>query len=278
MSESTADFPGIDFSLPAAGVLAAAHEIGMRCATVWVQAHGAQPLPAEVPAAIAHWSTRARAAWRKGLDAGLQTVGGAPSPSAAAVPQQGALVGYARVSTQDQTTAPQLDALRRAGCSRVFEETASGAQRDRPELAHALDYMRPGDTLVVWRLDRLARSLKQLIETVEALESRAIGFRSITEAIDTTTAGGRLVFHVFGALAEFERAMIRERTRAGLDAARARGRVGGRPRSLSQEDIEVARTLLSNQDITVDSVARRLGVSPSTLYRHLPGGRGALGE
>ena len=187
-------------------------------------------------------------------------------------------VGYARVSTQDQTPALQLDALKAAGCERVFQEKASGAQRDRPELAVALDYMRGGDTLVVWKLDRLARSMKQLIETVEKMEARQIGFRSLTEAIDTTTAGGRLVFHVFAALAEFERSVIRERTTAGLAAARARGRKGGRPRSLTEKDIAAARAMLSNPDITVDEVARRLGVGPATLYRHLPGGRSGIGE
>jgi len=129
-------------------------------------------------------------------------------------------VGYARVSTQDQKPELQLDALTAKRCERVFEEKASGAQRDRPELKAALDYMRQGDTLVVWKLDRLARSMKQLIETVEDLDKRGIGFRSITEAIDTTTPGGKLVFHIFGALAEFERSIIRERTKAGLKAAR----------------------------------------------------------
>ena len=188
------------------------------------------------------------------------------------------LVGYARVSTQDQTPALQLDALKAAGCDRVFQEKASGAQRDRPELAAALDYMRAGDTLVVWKLDRLARSMKQLIETVEKMEGRQIGFRSLTEAIDTTTAGGRLVFHVFAALAEFERSVIKERTTAGLAAARARGRKGGRPRALSEKDIAAARAMLSDPEITVDEVARRLGVGPATLYRHLPGGRGGIGE
>jgi DNA invertase Pin-like site-specific DNA recombinase len=128
----------------------------------------------------------------------------------------------------------------------------------------------------IWKLDRLARSLKQLIETVEALSARDVGLHSLTEAIDTTTAGGRLVFHVFGALAEFERGVIRERTRAGLDAARARGRVGGRPPALSAEDLAVAKVLLRAPGITVEQAAKRLGVAPSTLYRHLPGGRGGL--
>jgi DNA invertase Pin-like site-specific DNA recombinase len=186
------------------------------------------------------------------------------------------LIGYARVSTQDQNPALQLDALKAAGCEKVFVEKASGAQRDRPELMAALDYVRSGDSLVVWKLDRLARSLKQLIETVELLGSRGIGLRSLTEAIDTTTAGGKLVFHVFGALAEFERSIIRERTKAGLDAARARGKKGGRPPSMSGKDIAAAKALLADPDITVEEVAKRLNVAPSTLYRHLPGGRGAV--
>ena len=188
------------------------------------------------------------------------------------------LVGYARVSTQDQNPGLQLDALGAAGCERVFVEKASGAQRDRPELMAALGYVRAGDTLVVWKLDRLARSLKQLIETVERLAVREIGLRSLTEAIDTTTAGGKLVFHIFGSLAEFERSIIRERTRAGLDAARARGRKGGRPPALSEKDLIAAKALLANADITVEDVARRLKVAPSTLYRHFPGGRGAIKE
>jgi DNA invertase Pin-like site-specific DNA recombinase len=138
--------------------------------------------------------------------------------------------------------------------------------------------MREGDTLVVWRLDRLARSIKQLIETVEGLEARKGGFRSLTEAIDTTTTGGRLIFHIFAALAEFERSVIRERTRAGLEAARARGRKGGRPRSLDAADLAAARAMLRDPSITVEEVAKRLKVGPATLYRHLPGGRSALEE
>jgi DNA invertase Pin-like site-specific DNA recombinase len=185
------------------------------------------------------------------------------------------LVGYARVSTQDQELALQLDALTAAGCERVFTEKASGAQRERPQLQAALDYMRPGDTLVVWKLDRLARSLQQLIATVEALGGRGVGRRSLTEAIDTTTSGGRLVFHIFASLAEFERGIIRERTMAGLQAARARGRKGGRPPALSDKDLAAAKALLRDPDITVAEVARRLGVVPSTLYRHLPRARSA---
>jgi DNA invertase Pin-like site-specific DNA recombinase len=185
------------------------------------------------------------------------------------------LIGYARVSTQDQNPALQLDALKRGGCEKTFTEKASGAQRDRPELRAALDFMRKGDTLVVWKLDRLARSMRQLIETIEDLEGRGIGFRSLTEAIDTTTSGGRLVFHIFAGLAEFERSIIQERTRAGLAAARERGRLGGRPPALSKEDLAAAKALLRDPAITIEQVARRLGVAPSTLYRHLPGGRSA---
>ena len=186
------------------------------------------------------------------------------------------LVGYARVSTQDQDLALQREALTTAGCEKLFTEKASGAQRDRPALQAALHYTRSGDTLVVWKLDRLARSLKQLIETVEELEERKIGLRSLTEAIDTTTSGGKLVFHVFAALAEFERGLIRERTSAGLDAARAQGRTGGRPPAMKAADLAAARALLRDPEITVANAAKRLGVAPSTLYRHLPGGRGAL--
>ncbi len=186
------------------------------------------------------------------------------------------LVGYARVSTQDQKPGLQIDALSRAGCEKIFEEKASGAQRERPQLVAALDYMREGDTLVVWKLDRLARSLKQLIETVEMLEERGVNFRSLTESIDTTTPTGRLAFHVFAALAEFERSVIRERTSAGLRAARERGRVGGRPRSLTDADIAAARALLADPSITAREVARRIGVSVSTLYKYLPAARATI--
>lgn len=186
------------------------------------------------------------------------------------------LVGYSRVSTQDQNPELQLDALNAAGCEKIFTEKMSGAKRDRPELLAALEYVRAGDTLVVWKMDRLARSLKQLIETIEELETREIGFRSLTESIDTTTSSGKLVFHIFGALAEFERSIIRERTMAGLASARARGRFGGRPKRLSEEDLAVAKAMLSDPKITVEQVAERLGVAASTLYRYLPGGRGNL--
>jgi len=181
------------------------------------------------------------------------------------------LIGYARVSTQDQKPQLQLDALKGAGCERIFEEKASGAQRERPALKEALTFLREGDTLVVWKLDRLARSLRQLIDTIEALEERGIGLRSLTESIDTTTSGGRLVFHIFGALAEFERSIIRERTVAGLASARARGRLGGRPRAMSPEDIAVAKTLLANSEISVKEIAGRVSDLVEIPWRRVPG-------
>jgi DNA invertase Pin-like site-specific DNA recombinase len=186
------------------------------------------------------------------------------------------LLGYARVSTLDQNPDLQVKALKGAGCKRLFVEKASGAQRDRPELMAAIAYAREGDTVVVWKLDRMARSLKQLIETVESLESRGIGFKSLTESIDTTTSGGRLVFHIFAALAEFERSIIRERTLAGLAAAKERGARPGRKPSLDANDIEAAKALLAKGELTVAEVAGRLGVAPSTLYKHIPAARAVI--
>jgi|SRR5208337_1036609 len=185
----------------------------------------------------------------------------------------GSKLGYARVSTLDQNLALQQGALKEAGCVKIFIEQMSGAVMERPALAEALEYARSGDILIVWKLDRLARSMKQLIETIESLRLRGIGFRSLTEAIDTTTPQGVLVFHMFSALAEFERALIRERTRAGLKAAKRMGRTGGRPAKLTEDDLDVARTLLANPDITVADVADRIGFSPATLYRHIPAAR-----
>src|SRR5512143_2709496 len=182
------------------------------------------------------------------------------------------LIGYARVSTQDQTLDLQKDALQKAGCDRIFTDTASGAKAERTGLDEALSYVRPGDTLVVWRLDRLGRSLKHLIETITALNDRKIGFKSITEAIDTTTSGGKLIFHIFGALAEFERDIIRERTQAGLTAARARGRKGGRPKALTPKTVEQALTLYNAKTHTIDEICRTLNVSRATLYRYLKTG------
>jgi DNA invertase Pin-like site-specific DNA recombinase len=186
------------------------------------------------------------------------------------------LVGYARVSTRDQTPALQTEALTSAGCERVFTEQASGAKRDRPELRAALDYIRRGDTLVVWKLDRLARTVRQLVDTARDLDERGIGLRVLTQQIDTTTAGGRLAFHVFAAVAEFERELALERTHAGLATARALGRRGGRKPSMRDAEIKRARAMLADPTITVQDVAQQLGIAVSTLYRHLPGGRGSI--
>ncbi len=186
-------------------------------------------------------------------------------------------IGYARVSTNDQNPQSQIDELTRYGCDKIFVEHASGTKADRIELSKLIEYAREGDSIVVWKMDRLARSLKQLIQTIEDLEARNIGFVSITEAMDTTTPGGKLIFHVFGALAEFERGIITERTKAGLKAAKARGRLGGRPPAISPNDLNVAQAMLSDSTISFAEVARRMGVSSSTLYRHIPGGRVSTG-
>jgi DNA invertase Pin-like site-specific DNA recombinase len=179
------------------------------------------------------------------------------------------LIGYARVSSVDQSLSLQLDALAQMGCERVFREKASGALHARPELERMLDHLREGDTLVVWRLDRLGRSLKHLMELIGELEERGVAFHSVTEGIDTSTAGGKLVFHVFGALAEFERELIRERTQAGLAAARARGRRGGRPRVMTAEKLQVARSMYESKNHTLAAIAATVGVSRATLYRSL---------
>jgi len=181
-------------------------------------------------------------------------------------------IGYARVSTHEQTLALQQDALGKAECGRVFTDTASGAKADRPGLGEALDFVRSGDTLVVWKLDRLGRSLPHLIETIAGLQERGIGFKSLTEQIDTTTSGGKLIFHVFAALAEFERDVIRERTQAGLAAARARGRTGGRPPSSSLSDarkVALAQKLYDDTTNSIDDICKTLRVSRSTLYRYI---------
>jgi len=180
------------------------------------------------------------------------------------------LIGYARVSALDQTLALQPDALTAAGCEKIFTDKASGSQTDRPGLSDALWQLRKGDTLVVWRLDRLGRTLEHLIETIRHLESQGIHFKSLQEQIDTTTSGGKLVFHVFGALAEFERDLIRERTHAGLQAARARGRLFGRPKALTPRKIEQLRTLAKDDQNTVTEICQTLGISKATYYRYLP--------
>lgn len=179
-----------------------------------------------------------------------------------------ALIGYARVSTADQNPDLQRDALAAVGCARVFEDEASGARADRPGLAQALDYLRDGDTLVVWKLDRLGRSLPHLIETVASLAAKGVGFRSLTEAIHTTTPGGRLVFHLFGALGEFERDLIRERTRAGLAAAAVRGRKGGRKPVATPDRIDRARAMIA-RGLSVREAAARLRIGKTALYAAL---------
>ncbi|WP_072691542.1 recombinase family protein [Rhodococcus marinonascens] len=178
------------------------------------------------------------------------------------------LLGYARVSTSDQDPALQHDALTAAGCFRVWTDTASGTKTQRPHLDAVLDALRPGDTLVVWRLDRLGRSLPHLIELITTLGDRGIGFRSLTETIDTSTPGGKLVFHMFGALAEFEHNLIKERTTAGLAAARARGRIGGRPPTLTPAKRRQALKMRED-GVSVGEIAEVLGIGRSTLYRTL---------
>lgn len=178
------------------------------------------------------------------------------------------LVGYARVSTDDQNLDLQTDALTNAGCEQLFSDKLSGTVTNREGLAKALAYVRPGDTLVVWKLDRLGRTVKGLIEFVDQLKEREVQFRSLTDGIDTSTTAGRFFFHVMAALAQMERELIRERTNAGLAAARARGRLGGRKPKLDASKLESARTLLAAK-VEVGVVAKNLGVSRTTLYRAL---------
>ena len=182
------------------------------------------------------------------------------------------LIGYARVSTTEQTLASQLDTLKQAGCTKIFTDTASGATAIRAGLTEALSYARAGDVLVVWRLDRLGRSLRHLIETITDLNNKNIGFKSITENIDTTTPGGKLIFHIFGALAEFERDIIRERTKAGLQAARARGKTGGRPKAATLNDpkkVAMAQALYSDPKNAIADICKTLRISRATLYRYV---------
>jgi DNA invertase Pin-like site-specific DNA recombinase len=179
------------------------------------------------------------------------------------------LIGYARVSTEEQNLDSQRDALKQAGCERIFTDHISGTKACRPGLEEALSHLRSGDTLVVWRLDRLGRSLRHLIDTVTDLQDKGVGFKSLTEAFDTTTSGGKLVFHIFGALAEFEREIIRERTRAGLQSARRRGRNGGRRKKLSDKQVEMARSLYASKTPTVDEICKTLGIGRTTFYRYI---------
>jgi DNA invertase Pin-like site-specific DNA recombinase len=180
-------------------------------------------------------------------------------------------IGYARVSTLDQNLNLQLDALKKAECSKIFTDTASGAKAERKGLEDALNYVRAGDALVVWRLDRLGRSLKDLIERLTELANRNIGFKSVTENIDTTTSGGKLIFHIFGALAEFERDLIRERTNAGLAAARTRGKKGGRPRSPLSEGqrLQIAKNMYEDKTMPVEDIYKSLHIPRSTFYKYV---------
>jgi DNA invertase Pin-like site-specific DNA recombinase len=184
------------------------------------------------------------------------------------------LIGYARVSTHDQTLNLQQDALQKAGCNKIFTDTASGAKTERKGLEEALRYVCTGDTLIVWRLDRLGRSLPHLITTLTGLEEGGIGFKSLTENIDTTTSGGKLIFHIFGALAEFERNLIKERTQAGLTAARARGRRGDRPKVLTGRQLSVAQDLYDRRH-PITEILQTLKISKATLYRALKTGERA---
>jgi len=179
------------------------------------------------------------------------------------------LIGYARVSTDDQNLDLQRDALTQAGCERITEDRLSGAKAERPGLTLALEYARNGDVLVVWRLDRLSRSLKDLIEMVTLLESKGISLKSLHEAIDTSSSSGKLIFHIFGALAEFERNLIRERTQAGLTAARARGRRGGRPRALDLDKRALAVKLYDEKEHTISQICQMMGISKPTLYKYV---------
>lgn len=181
------------------------------------------------------------------------------------------LIGYARVSTDDQNLDLQKDALEKAGCEKIFEDHISGSRSDRPGLSQMTSTLREGDVVVVWRLDRLGRSLKDLIDLVGKFEESGISLKSLQESIDTSTSGGRFFFHIFGALAEFERNVIRERTQAGLIAARARGKKGGRKEALNESKKKVAIKLYHEREHTVDEICRMMGISKPTLYRYLRG-------
>jgi DNA invertase Pin-like site-specific DNA recombinase len=178
-------------------------------------------------------------------------------------------IGYARVSTEDQHLHMQEDALKNAGCEEVFTDIASGTKSQRPGLEKALTYLREGDTLVVWKLDRLGRSMQHLIQTIKNLVEKKIGFKSLQESIDTTTSGGKLIFHIFSALAEFERDLIVERTEAGLKAARARGRMGGRPALLNKRQISKLKQHYKNGNITVTEICKIFHISRPTFYNYL---------
>ncbi len=178
-------------------------------------------------------------------------------------------IGYARTSTSDQCLDLQIDELKKAGCEKIYSDVASGSKSDRPELKLALANLRKDDVLVVWKMDRLGRSLKHLLDTVTVLQARGVGFRSLTQNLDTTTAGGMLIFHVFGAVAEFERELIRERTRAGLDSARSRGRLGGRPKAMDPKKEELVSSLYDSKKLSIAAICETAKISKATLYRYI---------
>jgi DNA invertase Pin-like site-specific DNA recombinase len=179
------------------------------------------------------------------------------------------LVGYVRVSTVEQNNNLQKDALKKAGCKKIFSDSVSGVKAERPGLEAALDFMRKGDILVVWRLDRLGRSIQDLLSIVSRLELKETAFKSLTEAIDASTSTGRLIFHIFGAMAEFERNLIRERTCAGLMAARARGRVGGRPKKLNASKVELVKKLYKDRKHSIKQISEMVGISRSSIYNYI---------
>src|SRR5215213_5906856 len=181
-------------------------------------------------------------------------------------------IGYARVSTHEQTLDLQRDALKKAGCEQIFTDTVSGTKEERKGLREALSHLRQRNTLVVWRLDRLGRSLRHLIDTITSLQERDVGFKSLQENIDTTTSGGKLVFHIFGALAGFEREIIRERTTAGLKSARSRGKVGWRPKALTLKEVQMLRNMASDRSLAVSDICKTLGIGRTTFYRYVKAG------
>ncbi len=279
---ATNAFKGIGFTLPQKSRLKVAADIGVECGNAWYEREGNRAFldSRYYPDEIEGWSSRAKDAWRQAaLGTWLDRKDDVAKKELASPASKIILIGYQRVSTDDQHLHLQRDALVKAGVdpSRIYEDKLSGAKTNRPGLEHAIRAAREGDVLVVWRLDRLGRSLKDLIHIAERLEEKGVGLRSLQEQIDTTSAAGRLFFHMMGALAEFERNLIRERTRAGLDAARRRGKKPGRKRKLREQDLVAAKALLADESITVVEVAERLGVSPATLYRELPGGRSGVG-
>jgi len=179
------------------------------------------------------------------------------------------LIGYARVSTHDQNLVLQNDSLKEAGCEKIFSDQVSGTKDSRPGLSRAMDTLRKGDTLIVWKLDRLGRSLSHLVEFINDLKNKEIGFKSLQENIDTTSGVGKLVFHMFAALAEFEKDLIRERTMAGLSSARARGKLGGRPKILDDKKIALAKTMHKNKEISVKEICKTLNIGKTTFYRYI---------